>query len=843
LTRDAVGAAKQLRELPEQDFRSFVERTLKGMGLVAKGVKASDKAVEFDVIHSASNDHYLVFATKDVEHAKPHDIQKAVERMRKAGVPRGIYLSTGEVSKDAEEYATQFDVAVADAERLGQLLVKFGLDDELDKRSAAAFLEKDGDRKLPSMGQLDSMMSWGYDFFERGNYAKALEYFEKASALKPSYDVPLAMSGKCLSAMGQHEKAVESYEEALRQNPGSEEGWFNLGTALYALGKHEDELACYDKALELNKGYERAWNNKGATLLQLGKDEEAAICFEKALRSNPKNVSALSNRGVALKHLGRLDEALASFDLALSVSSENLDAWLNRGLLLQDMGRNLEAVKSYDRVLTKVRTPEMCAQKASALLAAEVYKAALDSAVAALDMKPGWDVAMELKAAAELGLKKEDESRVPAKKPERLMPPAQRAPEAERERAATVERVEEVTPPAKPERQVQASQAPLFNSLRDFATGESDDAVMFTCSECGSEVGEADNFCIHCGSDLREEAEDDSPSAAEPEEMERIEEARFDAGEELEFEELVGLGEAWMRLRRYEDAIGWFGEALLLKNEARLYRMQGEAAYELGLFDDAIRHFEEALDIDPADIESSWCRADALLRCGRHAVALEAYGSIEAAEGKSARLAIAKARALTAWGRPGKAAEALAEAAAAEGDNSNLWNLAGVAMSSAGRVDDATTCLDKAAQCDPGQWEVWCNRGAVLASRGELELAIKSFDRALAAKPDAGQAIGGKASVLTRQGRADEAVELLDEALSIRQDAGLYATKAFALPEARRGCDRGFRGGSVSPSGVRRRGEEPGAAGARGRRRAGAGEEATEAFQGRRQEVGRGADS
>ena len=717
MTRDPSLIAKQLRDLGEQDFRSFVERAVKGMGLATKGIRTSGDTMEMEAVLQPGDERYLVFATREVEAARPHDIQKAVERMRKSGVPRGIYITTGTVTRDAEAYAGQFDVAVADADRFGQLLEKFGLTDDLDRRSTQAFLEKDGQRHLPSMGQLESMMNWGKDFFEAGNYVKALEYFGKAADLKPDYDVPHSMMGNCYAALGDHAKAVEAYEEALRRNPSSEEEWFNLGAALYALGKHDDELACYDKALELNRGYERAWNNKGATLLEMGKDEEAVLCFDQALKSNQKNERALSNRGVALKHLGRRDEALASFDRALEANPTNLDSWLNRGLLLQEMERNLEAVKSYDKVLEKFKTPELQAQKASALIAAGVNRAALDALDQALSMKPGWDVAIEMRARVEEALRAEREARAREPVPERIMPskpmdvmaalatPARTEPElAEAPAPAKSPPPHEPLPEPIPlmekaEPVPREEQGPLYSSLKDFATGDTEDAVIFTCSECGSEVGERDNFCINCGSDLREEAEPSEPDtdpelpAGEPEAVERIEAAEAEEREELEFSELVGLGEAHMRLGQYEDAIGRFGEAALLEDDPMLSRMQGAAAYALGHYEDAAKHFEEALDGNPADDAAAVGRVESLMAAGRYAAAGEALEALVARSGPSTSLLLLKADLLDAWGRKGKSLEVRAEAADGASWSADLWSLAGVAMSSAGKRDEAMTFL------------------------------------------------------------------------------------------------------------------------------------------------------
>ncbi|MFH0815686.1 MAG: tetratricopeptide repeat protein [Methanobacteriota archaeon] len=793
MTHDPARLAKELRELSEPEFRSFVERVLKGMGLETKGFRTSGDSMEMEAHLIANGDKYLVFATRGLDSARPHDIQKSVERMRKAGVPRGIYITAGDVSKDAENYAAQFDVAVADTERFGQLLDKFGLTEELDRRSTESFLEKDGNRQLPSMGQLDSIMKWGYDFYEAGNYRKAIEYFDKAAALKPDYDVPHAMLGNCQAALGQNDKAVEAYEEALRRNPGSDEGWFNLGAVLYSKGKHDDELACYDKALELNKTYEKALNNKGATLLELGKDEEAVLCFDQALRSNPKNERALSNRGVALKHLGRSDEALASFNKALELRGDNLDTWLNRGLLLQDLGRHLEAVKSYDRVLEKFKTPEMHAQKASALVAAGVYKAALDSLELALDMKPGWDVAIELREKTERALRQEQEERLRQQREAK-----ERQQQAERSVPVKPVEVPVQAPLPVPEPAPfeavsmtepvpSVSEVPPAGIAPGSGESESEDTVLFTCSECGGDVGERDNFCMGCGSDLREteepELEPDLP-AGEPEEIERIEDARAEEREVLEFDELVGLGELCMRLGMFEDAIGRFGEAMLLRSESRLPRMQGEAAYALGHYEEAASFFEDALDLDPDDTAAALGRTEALLGSSRYAAASEALSAITAKTDISVPLLLLKADLLDFWGRKGKASEALEEAAELAKSSADLWNKVGNTLYLSGKLDDALMCLDKALQSDPGHWEAWCDRGAVFASRGELDQAIKSYDRALDARPDALAALAGKASVLARQGRAGESLELIGDGLAAVKSPELYAIKSFVMLES-----------------------------------------------------------
>jgi tetratricopeptide (TPR) repeat protein len=770
----AKRASRAMLSLSEQDFREFVSKLLKGMGLATRAVRTSGQTVEFDATLEATGEPYLVVATREHEDVRPGEVQRAVERMRKARVPKGVFITTGSVSREAGLYAEQFELAIADGEKLGLLLEKFGLDDEVDRKAARAFLDSEGDRSLPSMGKLEATMKWGNDFYGSGNYRKAIEYFQKASELKPNYDVAYTMMGNSYNALGHYDRAVECFEEALERNPESEEGWYNLGATLYHLGKFDDELACYDKALQLNKTFAKAWNNKGATLLQLGKDEEAVYCFDQALKSEPSNDGALSNRGVALRHLGRGEQALASFDRAIAANPGNLDAWLNRGLLLQEVGKFLEAVKCYDMVLDKVRSAEMLAQKTSALVAATRFRAALDSIDLALQLRPGWDVALELKRKAEEGLAKE----APAPKPEpvEMVSRIEPAPEVTKPPV-------EVAPPPVPEPSPKPAE-PFFNSLSDFAAGETEEKVIYTCSECGAEVGAKDNFCIHCGTDLTDEEEEEAP-AGEPEELERIEESRLVEEEELEFEELAGLGELCLRLGLHEDAVGRLGKALLLKDDASLHRLRGHAMYALGHYGEAVGEYELALDLDPDDVSVAWSRVEALAADRRFSAANEGLEALQKRAGSSAALLLFKSETMRGWGRRTKAIEALDEATETAG-HEDLWNLEGATLAAEGKHDDALLCLDKAVQLDPGLWEAWCNRAATLAIKGELDQAISYYDRALDLEEGAVAALVGKATVLSEQGRADEALELIGEALTETSSEELLATKGFLLLEADR---------------------------------------------------------
>jgi tetratricopeptide (TPR) repeat protein len=131
----------------------------------------------------------------------------------------------------------------------------------------------------------------------------ALQSFDKALKIKPSYAYALELKGIMLYKTGHFKEAVASLDKALALEPYSYaySTLENKGLALYQLGDYTDALSALDKALRLNSWDEHAFFNKGLVLATLGLqthdigDLNAALDnLNKALRTNPNYADALS---------------------------------------------------------------------------------------------------------------------------------------------------------------------------------------------------------------------------------------------------------------------------------------------------------------------------------------------------------------------------------------------------------------------------------------------------------------------------------------------------------------------------------------------------------------------
>ena len=185
----------------------------------------------------------------------------------------------------------------------------------------------------------------------KGNYDKAIEYYEKAleSGLKaygedhPDIATYLNNLGAAWKAKGEYVKAIEYCEKALKSDlktfgenhPKVATRWNNLGEVWRAKGEYGKAIEYYKKALksdlktfgESHPKIAAYRNNLGVAWNARGEYGKAIEYLEKALKSelkrfgeNHPNVATYGNNlGAALHANGEYDKAIEYLEKALSV--------------------------------------------------------------------------------------------------------------------------------------------------------------------------------------------------------------------------------------------------------------------------------------------------------------------------------------------------------------------------------------------------------------------------------------------------------------------------------------------------------------------------------------------
>jgi len=231
----------------------------------------------------------------------------------------------------------------------------------------------------------------------------------------------------------------------------------------------------------------------------------------------------------------------------------------------------------------------------------------------------------------------------------------------------------------------------------------------------------------------------------------------------------LNLGSAFLKKGQLDEAIAHFQKALEIKPDyADAHNNLGKALLQNGQLDEAMAQFQKALDIKPDHAEAHNNLGAALLKKGgvdeailHDQEALQIRPDFVEAHVNLGNALLQKDRVDEAIAHYQKALEiepGLAEA---------HYNL-GVALRQRGSVDESITQFHQAMQLKPDDAASYNDLGTALLQKGELGEAISQFKKALAIKPDYADASYNLALSFHKQGRMDEAIAQYQKTLEIK---------------------------------------------------------------------------
>jgi superkiller protein 3 len=223
-----------------------------------------------------------------------------------------------------------------------------------------------------------------------------------------------------------------------------------------------------------------------------------------------------------------------------------------------------------------------------------------------------------------------------------------------------------------------------------------------------------------------EAAMQDAPDAAEP---------------------YLELGQAYMRARKFGEAVKSFEEATRLEPEnAIAFLGLGAALSSNRAMEAAVVAYEKALELDPDLHEARGNLGAALIRTGRREEGIEQLR---------------------------QTAEALPNEANAQ------YNYAR-GLASGARHQEALAACNAALAIDPDHLQARFERGRMLALLGQTEFAIPDFEFVRERRPEMSAAHGNLAQAYFSTGRVDDAIRVCEEGLDrFPEDPGLLGSLAW----------------------------------------------------------------
>jgi Tfp pilus assembly protein PilF len=131
---------------------------------------------------------------------------------------------------------------------------------------------------------------------ERQEWTAAQQYFDKAVAIEPSYDVALAGLGLCAMVNKKEEKAFELFQQAVASNPENRRALLGVLQLGYPMKRYSEIEKAINSYLELHPANIEMLYSFAGILFAQGKVERAKSEVEKILIFEPQHERALELR-------------------------------------------------------------------------------------------------------------------------------------------------------------------------------------------------------------------------------------------------------------------------------------------------------------------------------------------------------------------------------------------------------------------------------------------------------------------------------------------------------------------------------------------------------------------
>ncbi len=147
------------------------------------------------------------------------------------------------------------------------------------------------------------------DFFEQGQYDKALQQIDKAIKNSPNNPDFYSTKGVFLHRMNDITHAIEAYQSAIRVAPDHTFSHYNLGLIYMKLNKVVQAIQEWEAVIHVKPRDTDAIFNVAVALSHLGKSKQAIPFYRKVIEIEPGHVQALQNLGVIYRDEGDFGKA------------------------------------------------------------------------------------------------------------------------------------------------------------------------------------------------------------------------------------------------------------------------------------------------------------------------------------------------------------------------------------------------------------------------------------------------------------------------------------------------------------------------------------------------------
>jgi tetratricopeptide (TPR) repeat protein len=216
---------------------------------------------------------YYRQATKEFELAIALDSAFAVAEARLAQTYRMLGFK--------QKHDEMWDMALANKQKVSereQLLLDLWKAEEGDDPALTSRLAEQYIAKYPD--HLEGYINLGNTEYGKENWERALELYQKALKIDPSYALAYNMLGYLNYFLGRYDDALMAHEKYIELCPNQANPHDSRGEILYAIGRYEEALGEFREAFNINPDLDFPVLHMAATYGTLGELRQVDYCFQ-----------------------------------------------------------------------------------------------------------------------------------------------------------------------------------------------------------------------------------------------------------------------------------------------------------------------------------------------------------------------------------------------------------------------------------------------------------------------------------------------------------------------------------------------------------------------------------
>jgi tetratricopeptide (TPR) repeat protein len=190
----------------------------------------------------------------------------------------------------------------------------------------------------------------GRSTFEKGDYKKALEYFERAVKEEQGYSDAHYMAGLCYLGLKDYEKAKEKLNYTIQIEPKFLPAYQQLGNIFLIQKKYSDAKEHFIKMSRVPGGNASSIYCLGVVAYAQKDLKEAERQFREAVKLDSKMARAENNLGVLQFQQKRNLEAITHFRRAMNLVPDNQSYTANLALVYVEQGDKAQARPLLDKI-------------------------------------------------------------------------------------------------------------------------------------------------------------------------------------------------------------------------------------------------------------------------------------------------------------------------------------------------------------------------------------------------------------------------------------------------------------------------------------------------------------